>query len=509
MENLYEQDIVNQGDNLLNKSLYSEYNNLNEYKNNYDEYNKNNRLVNDINYSYYLNRNKKNQIFNNDNINTLNAYSPSMSSNLDIRANERERKKILLNNIQSQMNLKRQMKLNELNKNKEEDRKYLKDMVEKYPFGNKNKNFNYRYDNNINTKRPFSTINVNNMNYNEDLDDKIIERKMKQLEMEKEEEEIQSSKLKEENNKLENDLFLQSNISNNNKNKSYTNNLDTYNPIKENDNEYEYQNEEEPKNTTSKNKDKILLNPVDYYDNINFVPKSQINQRLDNNFLFSEELSRLRDDIQKEQRALLKQISRLRDDSLIAKKERDKVKNDLDIIKSQLFNLNEQRKEEEEKKNENLIAHNMEKEYDNFIKNNLKKNYNDYDYVDKNFFKKFEYELPNKSDYIKNRNIFHVEQNYEDRDKIELDSLIKKSNDIMTNFRENEIREEKYKQRPENYFNTSDYFFDTYWLEHKNDYLDKDYLGYNNKYNIYDKNINNKFIDFEDNNDFDVNVETI
>ena len=151
----------------------------------------------------------------------------------------------------------------------------------------------------------------------------------------------------------------------------------------------------------------------------------------------------------------------------------------------------------------------MEKEYDNFIKNNLKKNYNDYDYVDKNFFKKFEYELPNKSDYIKNRNIFHVEQNYEDRDKIELDSLIKKSNDIMTNFRENEIREEKYKQRPENYFNTSDYFFDTYWLEHKNDYLDKDYLGYNNKYNIYDKNINNKFIDFEDNNDFDVNVETI
>ena len=336
MENLYEQDIVNQGDNLLNKSLYSEYNNLNEYNNNYDEYNKNNRLVNDINYSYYLNRNKKNQIFNNDNINTLNAYSPSMSSNLDIRANERERKKILLNNIQSQMNLKRQMKLNELNKNKEEDRKYLKDMVEKYPFGNKNKNFNYRYDNNINTKRPFSTINVNNMNYNEDLDDKIIERKMKQLEMEKEEEEIQSSKLKEENNKLENDLFLQSNISNNNKNKSYTNNLDTYNPIKENDNEYEYQNEEEPKNTTSKNKDKILLNPVDYYDNINFVPKSQINQRLDNNFLFSEELSRLRDDIQKEQRALLKQISRLRDDSLIAKKERDKVKNDLDMKKKKM-----------------------------------------------------------------------------------------------------------------------------------------------------------------------------
>ncbi len=81
MENLYEQDIVNQGDNLLNKSLYSEYNNLNEYNNNYDEYNKNNRLVNDINYSYYLNRNKKNQIFNNDNINTLNAYSPSRSSN--------------------------------------------------------------------------------------------------------------------------------------------------------------------------------------------------------------------------------------------------------------------------------------------------------------------------------------------------------------------------------------------------------------------------------------------
>ena len=48
---------------------------------------------------------------------------------------ELERKKALLNNIQSQINLTRQTKLEQMNKNKEEDAKYLRDMMIHYPFG--------------------------------------------------------------------------------------------------------------------------------------------------------------------------------------------------------------------------------------------------------------------------------------------------------------------------------------------------------------------------------------
>ena len=98
------------------------------------------------------------------------------------KAKEKEKEEIIEKVEEKPKNLSRYDRFSykpKFKNQKEEDRKYLKDMVEKYPFGNKNKNFNYRYDNNINTKRPFSTINVNNMNYNEDLDDKIIERKMK------------------------------------------------------------------------------------------------------------------------------------------------------------------------------------------------------------------------------------------------------------------------------------------------------------------------------------------
>ena len=49
--------------------------------------------------------------------------------------NERERKKILLDDIRTQINLRRKTKLEELEKQKEEDVKYLKEMIEGYPFG--------------------------------------------------------------------------------------------------------------------------------------------------------------------------------------------------------------------------------------------------------------------------------------------------------------------------------------------------------------------------------------
>ena len=54
---------------------------------------------------------------------------------MDIKENERERKKILLDDIRTQINLRRKTKLEDLEKQKEEDVKYLKEMIELYPFG--------------------------------------------------------------------------------------------------------------------------------------------------------------------------------------------------------------------------------------------------------------------------------------------------------------------------------------------------------------------------------------
>ena len=145
---------------------------------NYDEYNKNNKLVNDISYCYKLNNNiPTDNIYNNNDINAGNMPSQTiennktqnrrynsqltqldqnrentinnkslnqdnnnninysglnfgkMSSTLDIRLGERERKKMLLNNIQAQIALRKKTKLEELNKRREEDAQYLKDMI--------------------------------------------------------------------------------------------------------------------------------------------------------------------------------------------------------------------------------------------------------------------------------------------------------------------------------------------------------------------------------------------
>ena len=52
-----------------------------------------------------------------------------------IRMSQMDKKKTLLENIQAQINLKKRSKLEELNKRKQEDAKYLQDMVIFYPFG--------------------------------------------------------------------------------------------------------------------------------------------------------------------------------------------------------------------------------------------------------------------------------------------------------------------------------------------------------------------------------------
>ena len=566
---------------------------LSDEEQNFDEYNEKNRLVNDVNYSYYIHKKQNSQNNNNfdnnsensmnnsftNNINESNSenndlnanntqsklstpynkynYNPNrITSAIDIKADERERKKILLDNIKTQMNLRKKTKLEELQKTKEEDAKYLREMFEKYPFGrggggapNRNKrgdvltfrrnlisdlkynqmdlNVDDDYDevrgnrktfnNDMNwndrytpSQRPYSTNNITNnwnnnlsssldyMNYNKDF-----ELKMKLLELKREEEEIKNEELREENNKLENDLYLQTKI-----NKKYANSA----PIEENEEENETTN---TNNIIENNYNiqRILnsiqptLNPRDYYDNYNFVPKGQIHPRLDNNFLFSEELANIRKDLQTNQSSLFKQISTLKEASIIAKNERDKVYKDLELIKYQINKLNEQNKsKEEQNEDEVFITNNLGVDYDNYIIKDLKKNENDYDYIDDMFFDKYQKELPYKSKIKKQKKIFHLQKNYEDKNLVELDKLIKKSDDIMQNFKENEMIEKKFKKKPENYFDTSDYFFDTYMLNHKDDYLEyaNDYNKVNNKFMEMDIGKNNNY-----NEDYEINVEKI
>ena len=621
---------------------------LSEEEQNFDEYNRNNRLVNDVNYSYYFNKNKdiktntdnnnddtksnnnliksvqninkdnnliQNNIETNDNedinysetlnnkvLNHYNKYnfnSSKISSSIDIKADEKQRKKILLKNIQAQINLRKKTKLEELKKTKEEDAKYFKEMIEKYPFGrggggapnrnkkgevlafrrnlisdmkynqsginvdddynevwgkrknnynNNNNNLNnYNNNNNLNKnvfnnynqfQKPYSTIKRNIINnsmnnygnykmsspnifsnynkYNNDLDKKIYERRMKFLELEKEQEEIKNKELKEENTKLENVLYSQNKLDDKKiivptetdlNEEEYESETTTTNNQKNNYNNIN-NNNNNLKQTSSISNEIPNLNSKNYYDNINFLPNSKINQRLDNNFLFSDELSKLKRDFDIKQMSLLKQISKLKEDSLEAKNERNKVYKDLELIKFQLKKLNEKNKKPEKKvKNGENDTNNINdnnkkiKVKDKFNTRYLNKSENKCYNIDDMFFRKFENELPNISKIKKEKKIFHLEKNYEDRNLIELDKLIKKNDEIIQNFKENELFEKRFNRKPENYFDTSDYFFDTYMLKHKNDYIDyaKEY-NVNNKFMEYvsdGNNINNNDEDYE------------
>ena len=130
--------------NSMNGYPRGSYMNENNINNNYNPGIKNqqqriNDNLQDQNQANFNNtyNNNYNQPMNNNNFTqninqTMNFRSPSPRQ---IRLEEQEKKKVLLNNIQSQINLNRQSKLEQMNKNKEEDAKYLRDMMVHFPFG--------------------------------------------------------------------------------------------------------------------------------------------------------------------------------------------------------------------------------------------------------------------------------------------------------------------------------------------------------------------------------------
>ena len=127
-------------DNINNNNLNTNINNTNMNNNNINNMNSNNFGNNNVS------RNGQNNMVKNSDINIdLNEYVREglESRGLHIRTNsprsikqeEMERKKSLLNNIQTQINLTKRSKLDELKRRQEEDAQYLKDMVVCYPFG--------------------------------------------------------------------------------------------------------------------------------------------------------------------------------------------------------------------------------------------------------------------------------------------------------------------------------------------------------------------------------------
>ena len=111
-------------------SYINEMNNINNMNNNINQ--------NQQNFGNTYNMGNRNYTPNpNQGMNGQNSFNNSFRSPSprQIRMEELEKKKTLLNNIQSQINLTRQNKMEQMNKNKEEDAKYLRDMMVYYPFG--------------------------------------------------------------------------------------------------------------------------------------------------------------------------------------------------------------------------------------------------------------------------------------------------------------------------------------------------------------------------------------
>ena len=158
MNNINQNQNENYNNNnmITNRSMASTINkndffNLPNNNNNYNN-EMNNRNINNNNIESNNNMNNQNQNENNlyrsQDINTgLNEWvrndlesrglhiRRSVNSPRSIRMFQMDRKKTLLDNIQAQINLKNRTKLEELNKRKQEDAKYLQDMVIFYPFG--------------------------------------------------------------------------------------------------------------------------------------------------------------------------------------------------------------------------------------------------------------------------------------------------------------------------------------------------------------------------------------
>ena len=658
-----------------------------ETQENFNEYNENNKIVNDIGYSYYRNHNKnnintnKNSQNNNETIsnnmndnnirrynsqltnvnenfdNTLNAQrdnpiiqnqinNESNSNNFNvnsllnsgkistvdsIRLGEIERKKILLDNIQSQISLRKKTKLEELKQRQEEDAQYLKDMIIRYPFGrggggapirdksgkiltyrrnlisnpkynqapinvdddydevwgkakrigrfyvNGNQNINNEGNaNNISneedTARPFSTNprintiknsnlnfenyqnqnnemgnninnrplkltynystnkllnsgnnlnNINNLNYSNNslnydniLYRKILERKRKELELQKELEAIQNDQLNENYliNQINNSIYRLNNNNNNNNSNNRSRTIDVINKRTKvynniiNEDIKEDINEDE--NTKLKNNERKILSKNDYYDNYNFVPKGQIHPRLENSFLFSDELNKLRNEIRLQQNVLYDKIANLKDESEKANEEKNKILKDLELIKSQLNRINNKKNNEEGEDDENNESDSansrlkMDEEYDKNMEKMIKsKKSDDYYYIDNSTFRRYENELPNISTIEKESNILNAKKWYTDQNQLELEELIQKSHDILENLKENEKIEKEYSRKPDDYFDTSDHYYHTYRLNHPNDF-DESYLNNNNSYK-------NQFENEDKDDIYEVKIEKI
>ena len=126
----------NVNNNMSNNNMNNNYNNTNNNMNN---------MNNNLNNSNALNTNPNNMNRSQDINIDLNEYVREglesrglhvrTQSPRSIKMAEMERKKSLLNNIQTQINLTKRTKLEELKKRQEEDAQYLKDMVVCYPFG--------------------------------------------------------------------------------------------------------------------------------------------------------------------------------------------------------------------------------------------------------------------------------------------------------------------------------------------------------------------------------------
>ena len=93
---------------------------------------------NNQNYGYGMNNGNINQNMNEIVRNQLMSRGVHVGRNNSpyyIKQQDQERKKILLENIQTQMGLAKNTKLKELQRKRQEDEQYLKDMVNSFPFG--------------------------------------------------------------------------------------------------------------------------------------------------------------------------------------------------------------------------------------------------------------------------------------------------------------------------------------------------------------------------------------
>jgi hypothetical protein len=198
----------------------------------------------------------------------------------------------------------------------------------------------------------------------------------------------------------------------------------------------------------------------DFYDNYNFVPKSKIVPRLDNNFLFSEELTRLRNEMRNEQNSLKKEIISLKDSSIKKDNERHKLIKDMEYVKKEI----EKSKSNDEDIEDKVYYKNSE------IKKILRDNDKDgYFYINDEFYKKYENELTNKSTFHIEKNLLDMNRKSE-QNQIELEELINKNNDIIDKLNEYEKMDKEAQERPGDYFNKSEDYFKQYMKDHINDY---------------------------------------